>query len=101
MADDRAPVPYTDEFHKAKRNSLVWSALTVAAAFGTPPAQRETVGVGQFGLNLGFDQATLVFLFWSVSIFTVIGFLEAYRRLRLYSSNLFAGSTDVEEALRH
>ena len=93
----RTPVPYTDEFRKARRNSLLWSSLTIAASFGTSNSHDGLVTSQSVGLNLGFDQGVIVGLFGLVAIFMAVGFVQAYNQLRLYASNLFAGNTDVEE----
>lgn len=94
----REPFPYTDDFRRAKRNSLVWSGITIAAALGSPAIQGRAVTANQFSFNLTYDQSVLVAMAAAVAIIMAVGFYQATSRLRLYASNLFGGSTDIEGA---
>src|SRR5690554_2396565 len=97
---DRLAFPYSDDFRRAKRNSLIWSAVTIAAYLGSAPTREGTSATGLLGLSLSFTQDQLIFFAGSVSIFMTLGFLQAHRRLRLHASQLFAGTTDVEQVFR-
>ncbi|MBJ7437614.1 MAG: hypothetical protein JHD35_01130 [Sphingopyxis sp.] len=92
----REPFPYTDDFRRAKRNSLIWSGITLAVALGTPQIEEGLATVGSIGVNLGYEQGVLVVVSGVIAIFMIIGFVQALQRMRLHASNLFYGDTDVE-----
>lgn len=97
MDDDEHPAfPYTEAFRKAKRNSLIWSGITIAAALGSPPLHNGEATLGQLGLSLTYDKSVLIGIAGLVAIFMALGFYQAYRRVTLHASQIFAGETNVE-----
>lgn len=97
MAEPEHPVfPYTDDFRKAKRNSLIWSGITVAAALGSPPVVGGEATLSQLGLSLTYDKSVLVGISGTAAIFMALGFYQAYKRITLHASQLFAGKSDVD-----
>lgn len=97
MAEPEHPVfPYTDDFRKAKRNSLIWSGITVAAALGSPPVVGGEATLSQLGLSLTYDKSVLVGISGTAAIFMALGFYQAYKRITLHASKLFAGKSDVD-----
>lgn len=98
MVEEEHPAfPYTDAFRKAKRNSLIWSGVTIAAALGSPPVVGGEATLGQLGLSLTYDKSVLIGISGTVAIFMAIGFYQAYQRIKLHASQLFAGKSDVAE----
>jgi hypothetical protein len=100
QTSEQKAFPYTEEFRRAKRNSLFWSGLTIAAALGSPPLPGHELTMGQVGFNLVYDQTAIVGIAGVVAIFMGLGFLQALGRIRLHASSLFlgAGTRDVEGA---
>lgn len=96
-ATPREPFPYSDDFRRAKRNSLIWSGITLAIALGTPATDRELSTFSSVGVNLGFEQNVLIVMSGVVAVFMGFGFYQAMQRLRIHASNLFLGTTDVDE----
>jgi len=100
MSQKHTPFPYTEDFRKAKRNSLVWSGITIAASLGNPTVPNAPVTMGQLGLNLGFSQSLIIFMSGTVAVFMALGFWQAFRRMRLFASELFAGETDADQVFK-
>lgn len=98
MVEEEHPAfPYTDAFRKAKRNSLIWSGITIAAALGSPPVVGGEATLGQLGLSLTYDKSVLIGISGTAAIFMAFGFYQAYKRITLHASQLFAGKSDVAE----
>lgn len=94
--EDHPAFPYTEAFRRAKRNSLIWSGITIAAALGSPPFHNGEATLGQLGLSLTYDKSVLIGIAGVVAIFMAMGFYQAYRRIALHASQIFAGKTNVE-----
>jgi hypothetical protein len=94
--ETRISFPYTEDFRRAKRNSLIWSGITVIAAFGSPPTIGGEATFGHLGLSLTYDKSVIVGISGTVAVFMALGFYQAYRRIRLHANQLFAGKTDVD-----
>lgn len=97
VEEDHPAFPYSDAFRKAKRNSLIWSGITIAAALGSPPVVGGEATLGQLGLSLTYDKSVLIGMSGTVAIFMAAGFYQAYQRIKLHASQLFAGQSDVAE----
>lgn len=92
----REPFPYTEDFRRAKRNSLIWSGITIAFALGTPDPGHELSPMGSIGVNLGFSQDVLIVIAGCVAVFMGFGYWQAFLRVRNFARQIFNGNTDIE-----
>lgn len=100
MSDENLAFPYTDDFRKAKRNSLLWSGITLVAAMGSPPVVGGESTFGHLGFSLTYSKSVIVWVAGLVAIFMAIGFYQAFQRIKLHANQLFAGETDVERVFQ-
>ena len=98
MKDDPslAMVSVPEEFRRAKRYSLTWSALTVLACLGeeiVSATSNSTPGI--FPLGLDFTKSKIIGAAWLCAVFMVFGYARAHRLLRLLNSK-FLKSRNIE-----
>lgn len=93
VADDpeRKPVPVDDLFVKARRNSLVWSGITLLVGLGHNPSSgddllSDRVTVPFIGLGQVYSQRILALLFTVTAFFMLLEFMRAQRMVRLFGS---------------
>jgi len=85
-------VNISEEFRRAKRNSLFWSSLTLLAIIGVPTSQeqlaKDQTVVSLFQIGLSFTQAQIIAVCFLVSLFMIIGFRRAEAVLLVQNTEL-------------
>ena len=82
-ADSNAQfINFTEDFRRAKRNSLAWSAITILVAFAPKWSDEATIA----SMKLGYPQAGLAFLLWFAALFFFLSFLRAKATLKTLNS---------------
>ena len=80
-------INFTEEFRRAKRTSLVWSALTIVASLGSDIGSEAPSNALRFyGTNLAYSQPLLVFLLFAASLFFFLGYLRSGRIIKALNS---------------
>lgn len=90
------PILFTEEFRRAKRNALFWSAVTLLLAIGHSTDEIEVRSLVQ---NLDFPQATLLLGSLVILVFMVIGYHRAEDRL-LKRHTPFAIAQRIEDTAK-
>lgn len=89
---DLETINVSQDFRRSKRNSLVWSSLTILATIGIPTLsadapQGQTV-VSLFQIGLGFTQLQIVLACLVAATFMLIGYVRSEAMLRLQNTEL-------------
>ncbi|MBX7459541.1 hypothetical protein [Qipengyuania huizhouensis] len=95
-SDDRDAqfINYQEEFRRAKRNSLTWSALTLVASMASPVATGEQGTFRIYGTDLAVEQPVLIALLLCASLFF---FLAYIRNLGVVRSLNSAAAVDADK----
>lgn len=92
-------INFTEDFRRAKRNSLVWSAITAFVAYAPNWSAEATV----FGMKMGYPQAGLTFILWLAAAFFGLSFIRANVPLKTLNSEAARESEavwhDIKETL--
>lgn len=85
---DFEPINFHEAFRRAKRNSLVWSSLTILATMGSS-ADNDGNSVSLFQVGLHYEQWKIVVACFVTAVFMVAGYYRAERLLPLLNSTAF------------
>lgn len=93
LADpDLEALNISQDYRRAKRNSLIWSALTILAIVGQPTtaagANADQTVVSIFQLGMGFTQLQIFIVCLIASVFMFLGFLRSEGMLRLQNTKM-------------
>ena len=94
-------ISFSDEFRRAKRNSLVWSGLALVVGFGHTASNSisgVSVAVPIFGTGLAYRPDVLAALALVGATFMIAGFLRADANVRIFSSPAALGAKAHEIA---
>jgi ribosomal protein L17 len=100
------PISYTDEFRRAKRNSLVWSSLTILACLGTAasPGAASTwpTAIAVVPLGIHLDRSVIIASVAMAAVFFAVGYVRSMQLVNRLSSELVLSSAfhDLVNALR-
>ena len=105
--DNHNFINFPDEFRKARRNSLIWSCLTIAASLGQAvndsSPQRDKISFGSLANGLVYDHAAVIIMLSIVSFYMIISFYRYDLAIKPINSHLYRKESkqDLISAVDH